>query len=372
MSQNKIKKVALFGGSFDPVHTDHVNIAIACHKQLGFDEVWMLPAYLNPFKKKQNSPVVDRLAMLRIIEKKYSFMRINEYEIKNNKPTYTYETISYLIENYPDFEFSFIMGSDQLDNFEKWNNFSEIISLMPFKVFLRSEEYNRQVVEKYNLEVFRFNNNLLSSTNIRNLIDLNKQIPEINYYVNYNLLYLHERMEIHMDQDRFFHCLNVGSMAKQLAIKHGVNEKKAFIAGTLHDITKRWDKKTASWYLKRYLPGLMNEPIQVWHSFTGYLHLEKDWLIKDQEILQAVFNHTVGSTEMSLLDMVVFCADKISAERDYPNVDYFRNLCFENLEQGFLELLKMQYEQATLKHGADTIGLMLQNTYDYWIKGVRE
>ncbi|ATZ18713.1 nicotinic acid mononucleotide adenylyltransferase [Williamsoniiplasma somnilux] len=366
------KRVALFGGSFDPVHTDHVNIALACHEKLNFEEVWMIPAYLNPFKKKEHSPIVDRLAMLRIIEKKHHFIRINQYEIQNNRPTYTYETVAYLVENYHDFEFAFIMGSDQLDTFEKWNNFDKLINLVPFKVFLRSEKYNKDVVAKYNLEVFEFNNNFLSSTDIRDLKHLDKQIPQINDYVNYNLLYLSERMEKHMDHERFVHCLNVGQMAKKLAIKHGVDENKALVAGTLHDITKRWDKQKAEWYLKKYTPGLINEPLPVWHSFTGSLHLEKDWLIKDQEILQAVFNHTVGSPDMTPLDMIVFCADKISAERNYSEVEKLREICFEDLIKGFKLLVKNQYDVAIERHGKNSIGSMLQHTYDYWVKGVRE
>jgi nicotinate-nucleotide adenylyltransferase len=88
-------------------------------------------------------------------------------------------------------------------------------------------------------------------------------------------------------------------------------------------------------------------------------------LIKDTEILQAVFNHTVGSPDMTRLDMIVFCADKISVERDYPNVDYYRKLCFENLTQGFKELLEMQYERSVAKHGVDNIGKMLINTVKY-------
>ncbi|WP_031543204.1 nicotinate-nucleotide adenylyltransferase [Mesoplasma photuris] len=362
-----MKRIALFGGSFDPVHTDHVNIAKACHDKLGFDEVWFIPTYLNPFKKKQNSSIKDRLSMLRIIEKENSFIRINEYEIRNNRPTYTYETLSYIVKEYPEIEFSFIMGSDQLDSFEKWDHFDELIKLIPFKVFKRSDQVNLEVFKKYNLEVFDFDNNFLSSTDIRNLKNLDKQIPAINKYVNWNLLYLSDRVEAHMDQQRYQHCLNVGKMAKKLAAIHGEDEERALIAGTLHDITKRWDKSKHEWYLKRYMPSVMSEPYPVWHSFTGYLHLQKDWLIKDQEILNAVFNHTVGSPDMSRLDMIVFCADKISVERDYENVDYYRDLVIKDLEQGFKELLKLQFEVAVKTHGENQIGDMLKNTLYAWV-----
>jgi len=115
------------------------------------------------------------------------------------------------------------------------------------------------------------------------------------------------------------------------------------------------------------LPGLVEEPKPVWHSFTAYLHLEHDWLIKDAEILNAVFNHTVGEPGMSQLDKVVFCADKISEERDYPGVEAFRQACFADLDQGFKQLVQNQYEVAVKKHGLDHIGVRLQKTYDYYV-----
>ncbi|QQY78591.1 nicotinate-nucleotide adenylyltransferase [Mycoplasma mycoides subsp. capri] len=362
------KKIALFGGSFDPIHTDHVNIIKTCYEKLKFDEVWLIPAYLNPFKTKQNSSIVDRLNMLEIIKNKFSYIKIYDYEIKNKKTTPTYQTVKHILKTNPDDHFSFIMGSDQLDRFEEWNNFDELIKMIDFKVFKRNEDYNKQVLNKYNLELFEFENNYLSSTDIRNLKHLDKQIKEINDYVNYNLMYLYERLETKMDQKRYIHCLNVGKMAYDLAIKWNVDPKKALIAGTLHDITKRWSKEQSLNYLKTYLPQLINEPYPVWHSYTAYLHLLYDWLIDDKEILSAVFNHTVGSENMSLLDIIVFCADKISIERDYLGVDKLRELCFSDLMLGFKTLLKNQYDLAIKKHGKDNIGSMLIKTVNYYLK----
>ncbi|KNG79277.1 nicotinate-nucleotide adenylyltransferase [Mycoplasma sp. HU2014] len=366
------KKIALFGGSFDPIHTDHVNIAKACYQKLGFDQVWLIPTFLNPFKSKQNSSVEHRMAMLEIIKNKYDFIFINDYEIKANRSVQTYETVSYMIEKYPEYEFCFIMGSDQLDRFEEWNNFDELIKLIKFKVFKRSDNYNKQIALKYDLEMFDFKNNNLSSTDIRNLINLDKQIPEINNYTNLNLLYMHERLEKHMDEKRYVHCKNVGQMSYELAKKWNVDAQKALVAGTLHDITKRWDKEKQEQYLNKYLPELLNEPFPVWHSYTGYLHLKYDWLIKDEEILNAVFNHTVGSKNMSMLDMIVFCADKISVERDYEGVEELRKLCFEDLEKGFKTLLENQYKVAIKKHGINSIGLKLIETVKHYLGEINE
>lgn len=239
----------------------------------------MIPTYLNPFKTEQNSTVEDRLAMLRILEKEHSFIKINQYEIMKTKPSYTYQTVEY-IKNYyknEDFEFCFVMGSDQLDHFEEWNHFDELIKMIDFKVFKRSDDYNHEIVDKYHLEVFDFDRVGLSSTEIRHLEKLWLQIPAINDYVNYNLLYLNERVKSQMDEKRYIHSINVGVMAKELATIHGADTQKALVAGTLHDITKRWSEEKSLSYLQKWLPELEQEPYPVWHSFYRISSLTK-WL----------------------------------------------------------------------------------------------
>ncbi|AUM62782.1 nicotinate-nucleotide adenylyltransferase [Spiroplasma monobiae] len=364
-----MKRIALFGGSFDPVHTDHVNIIKSCKDKLHFDEVWVVPAYVNPFKNLSTSSVTQRLEMLKLALKDLDFAKIDTYEISKQTSSFTYDSVKYFKSKYPEFEFSFIMGSDQLDNFEKWDNFQQLIKEINFKVFLRTKDFNQTIVDKYNLETFEFENNHLSSTKIRNLENLNLQIKEVNDYVNNNLMYLLERVESKMDEKRYFHSLNVGQMAMELARLNNVDLNKAQIAGTLHDVAKHWSEQDMRKCLELNNKDLLNEPTPVWHSFVGAYHLKNDWLFSDKEIIDSIFKHTVGSTDMTTLDMIVFCADKISAERNYEGVENLRALVKSDLELGFKELLKNQYEVAIQKHSIDSIGKSLIETYNFWIKG---
>ncbi|WP_338984499.1 nicotinate-nucleotide adenylyltransferase [Spiroplasma endosymbiont of Diplazon laetatorius] len=364
-----MKRIALFGGSFDPVHTDHINIIKSCKLNLNFDEVWVVPAYVNPFKALSTSSVTQRLEMLKLATKDLDYVKIETYEISKQTSSFTYDTVKYFKSKYPELNFSFIMGSDQLDNFEKWDHFEQLIEELDFKVFLRTKDFNQDIVSKYNLETFEFENNHLSSTKIRNLEDLHLQIKEVNDYVNNNLMYLHERVESKMDEKRYFHSLNVGQMAMELARLNNVDLNKAQIAGTLHDVVKRWSEQDMISCLEQNNKELLNEPSPVWHSFVGAYHLEKDWLFSDKEIINAVYNHTVGSKDMTVLDMIVFCADKISAERTYEGVENLRALVKSDLLTGFKELLKNQYEVAINKHSLDSIGKSLIESYNYWVKG---
>ncbi|ALD66613.1 nicotinic acid mononucleotide adenylyltransferase [Spiroplasma cantharicola] len=362
-----MKRIALFGGSFDPVHSDHINIIKSCKENLNFDEVWIMPAYVNPFKTLSTSSVTQRLDMLKIAVKDLDYVKVKTYEISKQTSSFTYDTVKYYKTKYPEISFSFVMGSDQLDNFEKWDHFNQLIKEIDFKVFLRKKDFNQKIVDKYNLQTFEFENNFLSSTKIRNLVDLNLQIKEVNDYVNNNLMYLYERVENKMDEKRYFHSLNVGQMAMELARLNNYDLNKALIAGTLHDIAKRWSEPQMKEYLKKYNKELLKEPKPTWHSFVGAFHLKHDWLFSDKEIIQAVYNHTVGSKDMSILDMIVFCADKISSERDYDGVERLRALVKSDLLTGFKELLKNQYEIAVKKHSKTTIGKGLTEAYNFWI-----
>ncbi|QGS52090.1 nicotinate-nucleotide adenylyltransferase [Spiroplasma tabanidicola] len=364
-----MKKIAIFGGSFDPIHTDHVNIIKTCKYDLGFDEVWVLPAYVNPFKTVSTSSVTQRLEMIDLAVKNLNYVKVKKFEIRKTVRSYTYDTILHYVTNYPNFDFSFIMGSDQLDNFEKWDHFSDLIKTVKFKVFIRDPEHiNNEIIKKYNLETFKFDNNFLSSTKIRNLIDIDLQIKEVNDYINKSLLYLYERLETKMEEDRYFHCLNTGQAALQLAQMNNYDLQKALIAGTLHDITKRWNDEKTIDIIKKYDQSLLKEPKPVWHSFSGAFHLKYEWLFDDEEIINAIFKHTVADKEMSVLDMIVFCADKISIERDYPGIEKIRTLVYRDLKLGFIELLKNQYEASVKKHGKENIGSKLIDSYKYWVK----
>ncbi|PPE04514.1 nicotinic acid mononucleotide adenylyltransferase [Entomoplasma ellychniae] len=369
MKNNPKKRIALFGGSFDPVHTDHLSMALACKEDLKFDEIWMIPTFLSPFKISVNTTNKHRIEMLNIMIEGYDFIKIQEFEINNNKPTPTIETVKHFKSIYPEYDFAFVIGTDNLDRLEEWNNFYELIDLVEFIVFKRSENFKSNIAKKYNFKIYDFKNTFLSSTNIRKLVDIENQDKRINQYINDHLLYLNKRLEPFLDEERYQHCINVGEMAYLLAIKHKVNVHKARIAGTLHDVTKRWPKDRQLEYLNKYNPELIEEPFAVWHSYTGAFHLKYDWLITDQEIINAVFNHTVGSDKMTDLDMVVFCADKISKERNYENVNFFRAECFKDLKNGFKLLLEQQLINATQNKDVNNLGKNIFKTAKKYLKG---
>ncbi|WP_222563386.1 bis(5'-nucleosyl)-tetraphosphatase (symmetrical) YqeK [Spiroplasma clarkii] len=208
----------------------------------------------------------------------------------------------------------------------------------------------------------------MSSTKIRNLEDVHLQIKTVNNYINNNLMYIYERLESKMGQERFYHSLNVGQTALNLARLNNFDLNRAMVAGTLHDIAKNWPKEKMQAIIAKYDSNLLTEPEPTWHSFAGAFHLQQDWVFEDEEVITAIYKHTVAAKEMSILDMIVFCADKISVERDYPGVEKYRSITYADLKTGFKTLLKQQYQVAVKKHGNDKIGKQLIAAYKFWIE----
>lgn len=360
-------KIALFGGSFDPFHTDHLAMIKLVKSKTDIDEVWIIPTNQNPFKMRKLSPASDRLAMIKLAVENLGYVKINLIELDNLTPSTTYETVLKLQQQFPANQFYFIIGSDQLKTLEKWNNISELTRMQTFIILQRNKEIKQSVLEQYQAILIPFNNNLhLSSTMLREGKNIALQLPTITKYINNNLLYLPERLGQNIDEIRYQHCLNVGQKAQELALRYHLDPHKALIAGTYHDITKQWSTEKHQTYLTKYLPSFLNEPVPTWHSYTGYCYLKYDLLFTDEEILSAIKWHTVGHPEMTPFEMVIFIADKISAERNYPGVDKYRSLADQDLTAAFRALLTMQFERAAVKTSGQDLGENINRTYQQW------
>jgi nicotinate-nucleotide adenylyltransferase len=127
-------KITLFGGTFDPPHLGHSKIAQALLDQHRAEEVWFLPVGEHAFEKKA-SPASVRVAMLeQILEKN---QRIELYEIEHPGMSITYETLMALATKYPEHQFSFVIGSDNLEKFDLWHQYRELLKRFPFFVYPR-------------------------------------------------------------------------------------------------------------------------------------------------------------------------------------------------------------------------------------------
>jgi len=131
-------KVGLYFGSFNPVHTGHLIIANHVLNFTDLDEVWFVISPQNPFKKRKNLiDSYDRLALVQLAIGDNSRLKPCTIEFKMPVPSYTVDTLAYLKDNYSGYDFSLIMGSDNLVNFHKWKNYEVILKYHNIIVYMR-------------------------------------------------------------------------------------------------------------------------------------------------------------------------------------------------------------------------------------------
>lgn len=145
-----------------------------------------------------------------------------------------------------------------------------------------------------------------------------------------------------LTEERYSHTVRVTETARSLAEEYGCDEKKAELAGILHDYAKYRPKKEMRRVIEEEsdLPeSLLSYHVELWHAHVGAFLLKTEIGISDPEILQAVRSHTTGRAGMSLLEKVIFLADYIEPGRDFPGVDHVRRLSKDNLDVAVVQAL---------------------------------
>ena len=131
-------KVGLFFGSFNPIHIGHLIIANHIQQYTDLQKVWFVISPHNPLKKKSTlANGSDRLHLVNLAIEDYPNLSTSSIEFNLPQPSYTIDTLTVLKEKYPDYDFSIIMGMDNLDSFEKWKNYEQILKQYSIYVYPR-------------------------------------------------------------------------------------------------------------------------------------------------------------------------------------------------------------------------------------------
>ena len=173
------KRIGLFFGTFNPIHVGHLTIANHMAEYSDLDQVWFVVTPHSPFKTK-NSLLEDhqRLEMVYLATKDYMKLKPCDIEFKLPQPNYTINTLTYLLEKYPDHEFALIMGEDNLKGFHKWKNYERILQHHDIYVYPRlgkgkvdTKFDERDRIKRIDAPIME-----LSSTFIRNAIEEGKLV----------------------------------------------------------------------------------------------------------------------------------------------------------------------------------------------------
>jgi nicotinate-nucleotide adenylyltransferase len=170
-------KIALFFGSFNPIHNGHLAIAEYITEYSDVDELWFVVSPQNPLKERHN--LLDDHHRLEMVYKAIDDdprFRVSDIEFYMPKPSYTVDTLTYLSDKYPNYEFNIIMGADNLKSFKKWKNWEIIVQNYKRLVYPRHGVSEDEVKEHDNIEIINAPKMEISSSFIRKAIKEDKKV----------------------------------------------------------------------------------------------------------------------------------------------------------------------------------------------------
>ena len=182
-------RLALYGGSFDPIHHGHLILARQALEQLKLEKVIFIPASESPFKPDHTtSGASHRLSMVRLAIKDEPRFALDTLEVEGSAPSYTIDTARAYQQRYPTDELFFLVGEDHLKTLPQWNNFDELDRILQFALLSRSD-FPLDV--PYPVVRWRFD---ISATEIRNRVaqglPITYLVPEVVlHYIVENKLY---------------------------------------------------------------------------------------------------------------------------------------------------------------------------------------
>lgn len=149
-------KIGIMGGTFDPIHNGHLQLAESAYRMFGLDEIWFLPNGNPPHKDKiaLREHIEDRGNMVRLAIENISYFRLCEYEMQRKERSYSYETMETLQQQYPEYEFYFIVGADSLFSLEFWKCPDRLLRVVTMLAAYRGE---KDTEEKMNRQIAYLN-----------------------------------------------------------------------------------------------------------------------------------------------------------------------------------------------------------------------
>ncbi len=162
-----------------------------------------------------------------------------------------------------------------------------------------------------------------------------------------------EIIKTRLTPQRLYHSICVAEKAKCLAEKYGADTEKAYTAGLIHDIMRYEPVEKMIELIESDGQTLTESEKAITvtlHAIAGEVYLRKNLNVTDEEILSAVRWHTTGKEDMSLFEKIIYVADLVSDDREYPDVKEVRELAEEDLDKTCLRGLSFTIEDNARKH----------------------
>ena len=364
-----MQRIGIYGGTFNPPHIGHIRGAKYAIEALGLQKLLLIPSCVAPHKTlPPNSPTPDQRAqMLRIAAGEN--MEVCEIELRRGGTSYTYETVEILAAQYPDNELVLIMGTDMFLSFLNWKEPSRILQKASIGVLYRGDKgeleqiaAQKNVLEEMGAKVYLAENPVtaISSTQLRRMMSFRCAgpfLPEgVENYIRKNGLYdtACSYRNLPMDQleqvvvnllkpSRVAHVLGCRDTAAKMAERWGADPTDAARAGMLHDVTKALDDSLQLTLCKEYgivLGEFSQKNPKTLHALTGSLVAERIFG-ENEQVVDAIRSHTTGKANMTTLQKILYVADYMEPNRDFPGVEELRRLAYTDLDKALKLGLEM-------------------------------
>ena len=373
-------KIGIYGGTFDPIHRGHLTAAKAVRDALGLNKLLLIVDSIPPHKElpADSAGNEDRLAMTELATAELGkWAEVSDIELRRQGKSYTSDTLRELKAMYPDDELWLIVGSDMFLSFHTWHEPEVIASLAGIAAVSRLEEneddafaaqkkhleaaYGAHIVTVKNPHVIE-----VSSTEVREALSRGEGRAYLSdavygYIARKHLYGTHAELK-HLTVDelrpiamsflkpkRMPHVLGTEQEAIRLARQYGADVTKAQIAALLHDCTKKLNRDEQLALCAHY--GIVPDPLErqtlkLLHAKTGAA-VARDLFGVDDDIYNAIYWHTTGKADMTVLEKVIYMADYVEPNRVFDGVDDLRDAVHTDLDMGLLMGLQDSIEEMT-------------------------
>ena len=364
-----MERIGIYGGTFNPPHLGHIRGAQYAISALQLEKLLLIPSCISPHKTiPSNSPTpAQRAEMVNL--SKGERMELCDLELTRGGTSYTYETVETLAEQYPHRELVLLMGTDMFLSFLTWKEPQRILRKASLGVMYRGDKnempqiaQQKKLLEAQGATVYLIENPVtaISSTQLRRMLIFRcagSFLPTgVEDYIRSRNLYGAESdyRNLPMEQleqvvvsllkpNRVAHVLGCRDTAMDLAKRWGANVTDAGRAGLLHDITKALDGPLQLTLCQEYgivLDEFSKKYPKTLHALTGSLVAERIFG-ENKAVVEAVCSHTTGKANMTTLEKILYIADYMEPNRDFPGVENLRHLAYTDLDKALKTGLQM-------------------------------
>lgn len=335
-----MRKIGIFGGSFDPPHAEHVALARQAIADLQLDTLLVMPAHTPPHKQgKALTADETRLELCRLAFSSVRGVAVCDYEIAKGGTSFTYLTCRYFRETYPSAQLFWLVGTDMLRDFPTWKNPDEILSCATLAVCARAEKDGWEEQEQAafvrrfgkSFVTVSYQGRAVSSTQVRVLAGAGEDVSALTgetvaAYIRekglYEIPFAKDALALEKES-RKAHSLRVAEFACRYAKKFGVPERQALQVSLFHDCAKNLPLDSP--LLAGFQPP-EGVPAPVVHQFAGAYLAERRFGILDESVLDAIRYHTSGRENMSPLEKLIYLADMLEDGRSFDGAVELRSL----------------------------------------------